>query len=77
MTDDLLQFVRGAGPCSIYELAGELAMLGENGSTWPRASAEHWRRELQALIDDGKLVDTDSNISVAVTIKPKQGTLFD
>ncbi|AMV30858.1 hypothetical protein VN12_19795 [Pirellula sp. SH-Sr6A] len=77
MTDDLLQFVRGAQPSSIYELAGELAMLGESGAAWPRASAEHWRRELQSLIDSGKLVEVGGNISVAVTAKPMQGTLFD
>lgn len=77
MNDDLINFVRGAQPCSIFELAGELATLSENGAGWPRASAEHWRREIQKLVDEGNLVDDGGNISVALHTKPRQATLFD
>lgn len=78
MNEALITFIRGIQPVSIFEAAGELATLGEHGAAWPRASAEHWRRELTKLVNDGWLTETNGMLSVAVQRgdTPTQGMLF-
>jgi hypothetical protein len=60
----------------MYEAAGDLAALGENGGNWPNATAQHWKRELDRLLADGKLQEVDGGLIVPLSEEPKQMTLF-
>jgi hypothetical protein len=74
---DLIEFIRTyRGPYAIYEAAGDLAALGENGGNWPKANAQHWKRELDRLLADGKLQEVDGGLIVPLSEEPKQMTLF-
>lgn len=75
---DLIEFVRGArGPFAIDEAASELAFLGRAGADWPQASAAHWKRELEQLVDKGLLNLNDGFLTVAKPEQLKQKSLFD
>lgn len=74
---DLIEFIRTyRGPYAIYEAAGDLAALGDNGGNWPKANAQHWKRELDRLLADGKLQEVDGGLIVPLSEEPKQMTLF-
>ena len=74
---DLIEFVRTyRGPYPIYEAAGDLAALGDNGGNWPKANAQHWKRELDRLVADGKLQEVDGGLIVPLSEEPKLMTLF-
>lgn len=77
---DLIEFIRGfRGPVPMREVTKELETLGKHGADWPRASVDHWRRELLRLAATGQLkCDKDLNLSVPFVTddRPKQGTLF-
>lgn len=76
--DDLIEFVRGARePFAIDEAASELAFLGRSGADWPQASATHWKRELEQLVDKGLLNLNDGFLTVAKPEQLKQKSLFD
>lgn len=66
MNDDLVEFIRSyRGPVKLSEAASELHKLGNLGADWPKASQEHWIRELEQLAKNGKLqIDTDGLVSV-------------
>ena len=75
---DLIEFIRGnREPYKLDEAAEELHKLGRLGAAWPRASAVEWKRELQRLVDEGKLVDSNGMLTVARVESLKQGSLFD
>ncbi len=77
MDTDLIDFIRGnREPIAITEAAEELSRLGNLGAAWPRASVEHWQRELQRLVDAGKLVRCGEMLSVAKQETMRQGELF-
>ncbi|AMV31283.1 hypothetical protein VN12_04140 [Pirellula sp. SH-Sr6A] len=78
MEADLVEFLRKVAPIHIFEAAGELHALSQNGANWPRASAEHWKRELEKLVKDGTLDEVDGMLSIAKVKRdaPRQGTLF-
>jgi hypothetical protein len=62
----------------ITEIANELHLLGEHGAEWPKATVEHWIRDLKKLANEGQLT-IDEHGMVWVPIggdKPKQMTLF-
>lgn len=65
-------------PMSIWEYAGELERNGGSGAAVPKATAQHWKREIEKAIADGLLVEgTDGNIRApALDAGPKQMTLF-
>jgi hypothetical protein len=74
---DLIEFIRTyRGPYAIYEAAGDLAALGDNGGNWPKANAQHWKRELDRLLADGKLQEVDGGLIVPLSEEPKQLELF-
>jgi hypothetical protein len=74
---DLIEFVRTyRGPYPIYEAAGDLAALGDNGGNWPKANAQHWKRELDRLVADGKLQEVDGGLIVPLSSDAKQLELF-
>ena len=74
---DLIEFIRTyRGPYATYEAAGDLAALGENGGNWPKANAQHWKRELDRLLADGKLQAVEGGLIVPLSEEPKQMTLF-
>jgi hypothetical protein len=78
MSSDLIDFIRFARqPIAISEAASELSQLGNAGAAWPRASSEHWVRELQRLVDDGELVLDGDMLTVAKREEMKQGSLFE
>jgi hypothetical protein len=73
---DLIEFIRTyRGPYAIYEAAGDLAALGDNGGNWLKANAQHWKRELGRLVLDGKLQEVDGLI-VPLSTDAKQLELF-
>lgn len=75
---DLIEFVRGnREPFAIDEASSELAFLGRSGTGWPQATTEHWKRELQRLVNEGKLTECDGMLTVARVESLKQGSLFD
>ena len=77
MSSDLIDFIRSArGPISIQFAAAELESLGSRGAGWQRATATHWVRELQALVDAGELVLDGDMLTVAKKEQMKQGELF-
>lgn len=78
MEADLVEFLRKVAPIHIYEAAGELHTLSQNGANWPRASAEHWKRELEKLVKDGTLDEENGMLSIAKVQRdaPRQGMLF-
>jgi hypothetical protein len=54
--ESLLEYVRTSRvPSTIFEIAADLANLGANGANWPRASAQIWKRDLEAAIAQGVL----------------------
>jgi hypothetical protein len=65
-SQDLIDFVRSyREPIKLTEAASELNHLGNFGADWPRASYEHWIRELELLANKGKLtIDDKGMISV-------------
>ena len=74
---DLIEFIRTyRGPYQLYEAAGDLAALGDNGGNWPKANAQHWKREFDRLVVDGKLQEVDGGLIVPLSEEPKQMTLF-
>jgi hypothetical protein len=74
---DLIEFVRTyRGPYPIYEAAGDLAALGDNGGNWPKANAQHWKRELVRLVLDGKLQEVEGGLIVPLSTDAKQLELF-
>lgn len=77
MDADLIEFVRTyRGPYPLYEAAGDLAALGASGGNWPAATAQHWKREFDRLVADGKLQEVDGGLIVPLSEEPKQMTLF-
>jgi hypothetical protein len=66
MKDDIVEFVRSyREPVKLTEAASELHKLGNLGADWPRASYEHWMRELEQLANEGKLlIDAKGLVSV-------------
>ena len=78
MSEALITFIRGIQPVSIFEAAGELETLGRCGAGWSRATADHWKRELTKLVNDGLLEEINGMLSVAVHRgdTPTQGMLF-
>ena len=78
-TDDLVGFIRNyREPVSIVEAASELALLGNHGALWPKATEMHWRREITTLAATGVLkIDLNGMVSVPVDVDGhKQMTLF-
>lgn len=79
MDADIIRFVSSyREPTSIYLIAGELETLGERGADWPRATCEHWKREILRLVDKNDLTMDDAG-SVWLAKQgeaPKQMTLF-
>ena len=74
---DLIEFVRTyRGPYAIYEAAGDLAALGDNGGNWPKANAQHWKRELDRLVLDGNLQEVDGGLIVPLSQSVQQLELF-
>jgi hypothetical protein len=74
---DLIEFVRTyRGPYAIYEAAGDLVALGDKGGNWPKANAQHWKRELDRLVADGKLQAVDGGLIVPLSSDAKQLELF-
>ena len=74
---DLIEFIRTyRGPYPIYEAAGDLAALGDNGGNWPKANAQHWKRELDRLVLDGKLQEVDGGLIVLLSQSVQQLELF-
>lgn len=76
---DLIQFVRSnIEPLSIDEMATDLETLGRSGADWTRASKTSWKREINRLIHEGKLLkDDEGRVSCPAEEKElTQGTLF-
>lgn len=65
-------------PMSIWEYAAELENNGKLGAEVPKASAQHWKREIESAIAKGLLVeDSEGNVRApALDAGPKQLTLF-
>lgn len=63
---ELIDFIRSfREPVRLSEAATELHHLGKLGADWPRASFEHWTRELEQLANEGKLdIDIEGLVSV-------------
>lgn len=77
LDEDLIEFIRTyRGPYAIYEAAGDLAALGDNGGNWPKANAQHWKRELGRLVADGKLQEVEGGLIVPLSSDAKQLELF-
>lgn len=77
MTNDLIDFIRSyREPVSIHEAATELQSLGTLPTGWKRATATHWVRELQALVDAGELMLDGDLLTVARKEVMRQGELF-
>lgn len=77
--ESLLEYVRTSrAPSSIFEIASDLANLGANGADWPRASAQIWKRDLEAAIAQGVLrLDESGNVRMPIAAaKDKQLELF-
>jgi hypothetical protein len=75
---DVIDFIRGArGPFAIDEAASELAYLGRAGADWPQASATHWKREFERLVDKGLLNLNNGFLTVAKPEQLTQKSLFD
>lgn len=79
MDADIVRFVASyREPTSIFLIAGELETLGERGADWPRATCEHWKREITRLVEKNDLVMDDAGL-VWIAKKgdaPKQMELF-
>jgi hypothetical protein len=78
-SQDLIDFIRSyRGPVKLSEAATELHHLGNLGADWPRASFEHWIRELEQLAKNGKLqIDAKGMVSVPrEEAGPTQMTFF-
>lgn len=77
---DLVEFIRTwREPVRLQTAASELNHLGNFGADWPKASFEHWCRELETLVNKGLLViDNEGQISVPVVMddRPIQQSLF-
>lgn len=78
MDADLIQFVASSRePTSIYLIAAELETLGYLGADWPRATAEHWKREILRLVEKNELTIDDAGLVwIKKKEEPKQMTLF-
>ena len=65
-------------PISIWEYAAELENNGKRGAEVPKASAQHWKREIENAISKGLLVeDQEGNVKApALDVGPKQLSLF-
>jgi hypothetical protein len=66
-------------PMSVWEYAAELENNGKLGAEVPKATAQHWKREIEQAIAKGLLVEgTDGNIRAPALDAgiPKQLTLF-
>jgi hypothetical protein len=63
---NLIDFIRSfREPVKLSEAASELNHLGNFGAGWPKASFEHWIRELEQLANKGKLtIDNKGFVSV-------------
>lgn len=78
--DAIVEYVTNCRvPMSKWEIAGDLANLGQHGADWPRATANNWLRELENLIKDGVLVEVEGSVRVPVEVddRPIQRSLFD
>lgn len=62
-------------PMSIFEIAADLAKLGEHGAEWPRASAQIWKRNLEKAIEEGFLRLDDHHFVRLPLAKPKEKQL--
>lgn len=78
LPEALIAFVSDYPRLSVREIAGELEDLGKHGAAWPRATANHWKREIEKLIERGELVEVDGVVKLPVVTddRPKQMTLF-
>ena len=75
---DLVEFVRGAQPVSIEDVATDLVRLAKAGAAWPPASVENWVRMLKGLVSTEKLILEKGLVRVPVVgAPPRQMTLFD
>ncbi|XZE18783.1 hypothetical protein SH449x_004088 [Pirellulaceae bacterium SH449] len=75
---ELIEFVRSyREPFPISMAATELHHLGNLGADWPKASYEHWVRELEQLVDKGLLDLTNGCLTVARVESLVQKSLFD
>lgn len=64
-TSELIEFIRSyREPVKIVEAAAELHHLGKLGADWPKASVQHWTRELEQLAKQGLLELRDGILSV-------------
>jgi hypothetical protein len=77
--ESLIEYVtNNRVPSSIFEIAADLENLGTFGADWPRASAQIWKRDLEAAIASGVL-RLDENQCVRMPIAAasiKQMDLF-
>lgn len=79
MDTDLIRFIQSnREPTSIYMIAAELETLGYLGADWPRATAEHWKREIIRLVDKNELTMDEAGLVWLAKQgeAPKQMTLF-
>jgi hypothetical protein len=75
---ELVAFVRSyREPVKLTEAASELHALGSNGADWPRASQEHWIRELEQLVKAGELAEENGFVSIKRREEITQLNLFE
>ena len=78
LPEALIAFVSDCPRLSVWEIAGELEDLGKHGAAWPRATANHWKREIETLIERGQLVEVERVVKLPIVKdgKTKQMELF-
>ena len=64
MHEAIIEYVSNCRvPMSPFEVAADLANLGNHGGNWPRASAETWNRAIEAALKDGAVrLDSEANL---------------
>lgn len=78
MSNDLVEFIRSyRGPVKLSEAATELHHLGNLGADWPKASFEHWIRELEQLVKSGELAEDDGFVWIKRQEEVTQLNLFE
>ena len=65
-------------PLSLWEYAAELENNGQRGAAIPKATAQHWKRQIEQAIEKGSLVEhSDGTVRACMPdAGPKQLTLF-